>query len=127
MELKEIMHRWPPNIQAYEQKFFGVPMTKFIVSAVGGMAGLVVVSQRWPGFGGIIGGAIFGLIVFGLIILLTTKFPNFYNLTIPGYWWNRTFQPAHEKTISLPLIISSGQNQKVVVEDWEGQTTGEIE
>lgn len=127
MEIKDIAHRWPPNIQSYEQKFLGVPMTKFIGSAMGGLVMLVIVSQSFPGVGGIIGGAIMGAIVFGLIILMTTKFPAFYHMTIPGYWFRQSFQPASEKSLELPLILATNRNEKVLMEDWDGQATGEIE
>lgn len=127
MDIKDIAHKWPPNIQAYEQKFMGVPMPKFIGGAMSGLVALIMASQLFPGIGGIIGGAVIGCLAFGSVVLLTTKFASFYHMTIPGYWIKRTFQPAEDKNIELPLIIAAQSDERVTMESWEGVATGEIE
>lgn len=127
MQIEEISHKWPPNIQGYEQKFLGISMTKFIGAGMGGLVTLVAVSQIFVGMGGIIGGAVAGVAVFGMIVLMGTRFAGLNNMTLPAYWLARSFQPAQEQQIELPLILSSRKNNQVTVEDWSGETTGAIE
>ena len=68
------------------------------------------------GLGGMILGAVLGVVTFGTVALCTTKLEAFHNMYLPQYLIVRYRDSKNSKTLELPLILASG-NQKIVQQE----------
>lgn len=127
MKLEDISHPWPPNIQRYEQTYFGIPINAFMVGGVFGILVFVIISQWVAGFLGMILGAMLGITAFATAILVTTPFAIFHHMRLPVYLLTRIKAARSQTNLQLPLIVSSNSSDPVEIYDWDGTQQGVLE
>ena len=115
---EQLQYPWPPNLTAYEAKFFGVSATEGIAIGMGLLLP-VAVSQSLgvPMLGGLVAGIIVALLVF----MGMRKVSALGGVSLPMYLVLRLREVGREEWIELPLILG-GSTGMVELETWEGET-----
>jgi hypothetical protein len=115
---EQLQYPWPPNLTAYEAKFFGVSATEGIAIGMGLLLP-VAVSQSL----GIpmVGGLLMGIGVALLVYMGMRKVNALGGVSVPVYVLLRLRDAGREETIELPLILG-GSTGTVELETWEGET-----
>ena len=91
-----------------------------MVGGVIGILGFVVISQWLTGFLGMALGALAGLMVFGIAVLVTTPLAIFHHMLLPVYLLTRWRSARGSRRMQLPLIVSSDSSTAVEILDWDG-------
>ena len=126
MNYDDLVYQWPPNIQAYEQKHFGIGAVSFMIGGMAGIFGFAAISFAVSSLAGLVMGAVIGIILFATAILITTPLGVFYGYTLPVYIWNR-LRDRNDTHLRLPLIVSSHIDGEIQIENWQGDVEGVLE
>lgn len=126
MNYDDLVYQWPPNIQSYEQKYFGIGAISFMLGGMAGIFGFAATSFAITSLAGLLFGAVVGITLFAAAIFATTPLDIFYGYTLPTYLWNR-LRSRNDTHLRLPLIVSSQLDGEIQIENWQGELEGVLE
>ena len=115
---EQLQYPWPPNLTAYEAKFFGVSATEGIAI---GMGLLLPVTMSQSLGVPLVGGLVAGIVVALLVFMGMRKVNALGGVSLPVYLFLRVRELGREEWIELPLILG-GSTGTVELETWEGET-----